>query len=528
MQVKIIAISSTAQLDKVEAELRTLRSVSSKCDSVRINQEQNIKDTTTAPEDIKNNVDNLKKTIFDDIIDLQKVESYFGSNSLVESALSWSKHCDDSMKDPCLNLSQSDDKLHLSLDPIATHLDGTLNCPYIVSFYDSYFDLEKGSVCLVLEYMGRGSLQNLIDDKRLASEMDIAVVSYSVLCALEELSRKNLLHRDIKPSNILIRGDGAVKLSDFGITSELDDENFQQTFTGTMCYMSPERIRGEKYGKVSDIWSLGISLLVLITGRSPFAEVRGFWNILDSFQKGAPSITMRGTATCSSELNDFLDMCLLRDPAERPDATSLLQSRFIQNAIANGILCPPLQPMLSGSQDRVISVSKVDTLVTAVLDWHPDHLNDMIFLVPSTNLDCINVEMDLLPSSPISISSICDSPKRSVRKKAADVFVHRMYSSKAVERLALVLDSTFFDVMRIIMTKHIESKPTISRLYERAVHKCNIKNGHKISHKEGVAETCCNWSCQQLADNNEKHTMSAQRCNPLFPYICSTSNQGVP
>ena len=94
----------------------------------------------------------------------------------------------------------------------------TAKSPYIISFYDAYVDPEYGAVCLVLEYMNAGSIQNMLTDGKKFNEDDAAVVAFSVLHALIELHSRNILHRDIKPSNILADRAGHIKLTDFGLT----------------------------------------------------------------------------------------------------------------------------------------------------------------------------------------------------------------------------------------------------------------------------------------------------------------------
>jgi len=151
------------------------------------------------------------------------------------------------------------------------------------------------------------------------TEAAVAVVAYSVLRALVVLHGKKIVHNDVKviflcvqppfcwcdlfvaptlvaaaplrcfvsvsprlsvvqPSNILIGADGQVKLSDFGLIKEEKDGTYHSvcsTFKGTYAFMSPERLAGQQYSSPSDVWSLGVSLFMLLTGTSPFAKAKG-------------------------------------------------------------------------------------------------------------------------------------------------------------------------------------------------------------------------------------------------------------
>ena len=75
--------------------------------------------------------------------------------------------------------------------------------------------------------------------------------------------------QDVKPSNILINGNGEIKIADFGVSGELLN-SLANTFVGTSAYMSPERIQGLKYSVQCDVWSLGLTVVELVTGSFPF------------------------------------------------------------------------------------------------------------------------------------------------------------------------------------------------------------------------------------------------------------------
>lgn len=128
-----------------------------------------------------------------------------------------------------------------------------------MTFHDAYMDRERGRVCMVMEYMDGGTLQQFVSGGQALSEPALAAVARSVLRGLAEMHAQRKIHRDIKPSNILLDRQGRVKISDFGLVRELNETgSFAQTFTGTVTYMSPERIQDIGHGCPSDIWSLGM------------------------------------------------------------------------------------------------------------------------------------------------------------------------------------------------------------------------------------------------------------------------------
>ena len=199
----------------------------------------------------------------------------------------------------------------------------------IVTFYDAYMNPEEGSVSLVEEYMSGGSLQRFVDQGAVLSEIALSSVANQVLLGLKHLHGTRRMHRDIKPSNILYRkGTGEVKLSDFGIAkrfgSDEDDNSLSEadTFVGTVSYMSPERIAGEPYGKSSDIWGLGLTLLACRLGKFPVEHTGGYWGLLQKLRN--ENVRVPEDAFKSPLLRDFICRCVRRDPKSRPTAGELL------------------------------------------------------------------------------------------------------------------------------------------------------------------------------------------------------------
>ena len=112
--------------------------------------------------------------------------------------------------------------------------------------------------------------------------------------ALGHLSRRGLVHRDLKPSNVLINRDGVCKLTDFGIVKDLDpdrDPVVSTTLVGTWAYASPEQIAGDPIDHRSDLYSLGVILYAMLTGRRPFAaeNMAGYLELHSRKQPTPPS-----------------------------------------------------------------------------------------------------------------------------------------------------------------------------------------------------------------------------------------------
>jgi len=210
-------------------------------------------------------------------------------------------------------------------------------CPHIVSLYEAYMDKKASSVTLVVEYMDGGSLQDIVETGGCNSEPVLANIACRVLHGLSFLHKNRQIHRDIKPANLLINHHGNVKVSDFGIVKDMGEgEAAAETFTGTFTYMSPERISGTKYSFSSDVWSLGLTLMTVALGKFPFEKEAegGYWALLQALRGEEPvpplnSYDLEEGVEFSDEFQDFLDLCLKKDPDERGSAAELLTHPFV-------------------------------------------------------------------------------------------------------------------------------------------------------------------------------------------------------
>lgn len=143
-----------------------------------------------------------------------------------------------------------------------------LDCEAIISYRGAWYS--EGRIGIILEYMDRGSLEFLADEHVKLDEQTIAAIVFQILWGLGYLHYDNRLHRDIKPANVLINSEGHVKVSDFGISTALENTLSSGSNVGSYRYMSPERLLGERYDASSDLWSVGIVVVQLWTKIYPF------------------------------------------------------------------------------------------------------------------------------------------------------------------------------------------------------------------------------------------------------------------
>ncbi len=148
---------------------------------------------------------------------------------------------------------------------------GILSHPNIVTIHDIGEDVDSRASFIAMEYIEGRNLKSLLTEKNKFGWDEIADLIAQIGEALDYAHRKGIIHRDIKPANIILTTDSKVKITDFGI-AKVASSNLTTTgqFLGTPNYMSPEQVSGAPVDGRSDIFSLGVVLYELLTGRKPF------------------------------------------------------------------------------------------------------------------------------------------------------------------------------------------------------------------------------------------------------------------
>ncbi|MCL5268317.1 MAG: protein kinase [Bacteroidetes bacterium] len=208
-----------------------------------------------------------------------------------------------------------------------------LHSENIVQVYD--LTEVEGAPAIVMEYVEGKSLDEALLDQNIRSEQMLMRVAVSVLNALAYAHERGVIHRDIKPGNILVSAAGIIKVTDFGLASLSGSPSLtiDGTLIGTPAYMSPEQSRGETVDNRTDLFSLGVTLVEIITGERILAG-RSYAECINKIQAFDPDSL--DALNVSPHVLAFLKRLLAPDKNERfASANEVLQ--FLSPEAATGI-----------------------------------------------------------------------------------------------------------------------------------------------------------------------------------------------
>jgi len=285
-----------------------------------------------------------------------------------------------------------------------------LKHPYIVGVYDFYED--ENGLYIFMEYIEGTPLDEYIEKKSgpISSERAIPIMK-KVLDAFSYAHSQGIIHRDIKPSNIMIDDNDDIKVLDFGIAKILDDDK-SLTKTGqmgTVFYMSPEQVKGDKVTEKSDIYSLGVTFYQILTGLNPYGGLTTEFEIFNKITQESLPNPQSVYPGIPYFLCSVLEKSLQKEPVDRFSTCQ----EFI-NAINNEEeLIIEIKPMIIKKNKKPLVIGLIIGLLIAIsivgLIVFTSGPNKTVIKINFISDHSIAQENSSLPSEIITFASIFEN-----------------------------------------------------------------------------------------------------------------------
>src|SRR6266568_3705057 len=219
-----------------------------------------------------------------------------------------------------------------------------LTHPHIIRIHDFVHDERSG--CISMEYVDGETLASLRcrKEQKVFGPDELAPWIAQLCDALDYAhNRARIIHRDLKPANLMVNQRGDLKVADFGIARTLAESlklrTLEQGRSGTLCYMSPQQLAGERGTHLDDIYCLGATIYDLLTSKPPFYSGNIDRQI---HERVAPSMTERRKdlniepASVPVAWEEVVAACLAKDPGRRPQSTAEVATRLQLDAPRRG------------------------------------------------------------------------------------------------------------------------------------------------------------------------------------------------
>jgi len=228
---------------------------------------------------------------------------------------------------------------------------GQLSHPSIITLHDMGIDEATQTPYLVMEYLEGQALDRILEKGSIPLPKACAWAA-EVASALAVAHRKGVIHGDVKPANMLITNDGRVKLMDFGMARLASRDSAATPLVGTPAYWCPEQIVGKPQDGRSDIFSLGVVLYEMVTGKRPF-DADSLQGICSKVLSSTPLPASQANPSVSTAFDDVIARCLSKDPVARYATADVLADELYPLARRKALSPAPAPPAGSnGLRDR--------------------------------------------------------------------------------------------------------------------------------------------------------------------------------
>jgi len=218
-----------------------------------------------------------------------------------------------------------------------------INSPFVVKLIGTFQDTSR--LYIVEEFVSGGELYKQLRLARSFQEETVKFYLAELVCAFSSVHSSGVLYRDLKPENVLLDSNGHIKLVDFGFCKHLEDQEYTYSLCGTPEYLAPEIINYSGQSFKVDIWTLGVLMHELLTGKVPFSDrnpYKLYLRILNS-ELSLPNWIV-------SPARSLLESLLQKSPFNRPSIEEVKQHEFFKGINWDEVpqlkLTPPIKPLV--------------------------------------------------------------------------------------------------------------------------------------------------------------------------------------
>jgi serine/threonine protein kinase len=289
-------------------------------------------------------------------------------------------------------VSGADSREELRAQEAEARLAASLSHYALTTLHDAGVDMshpDRPQIYLVMERVDGTDLRERLRERGPLEPFEVAYLGLDLSDGLAHVHEHGFVHGDIKPANVLLSERGRIrsKLTDFGISSLIEDSSTELTLTGTAAYLSPEQVEGRRGTPASDVYSLGLVLLEALTGRIAYpGDVEESAYARLTRQPQVPTFVPPLIARILHEMTD-------RDPARRPkprEVADRFQDVVVDEIVRRRDVDPALLP--SDEAERAAAVRRYN-----ILDTPPEDAFDKVTRITSRLLD-----------APVALVSVID------------------------------------------------------------------------------------------------------------------------